>query len=563
MQTEGLIALEFAPLEDGKNSVDLTFADFKKLIDEGDYIQATGVLEPSQSGEPSLFVTEYIILTKALRPIPDELTDIEQLHRQRYLDMRINPELRELFRKKSKFWSATRDFMVQNGFLEMTMPTMEHTTGGAEATPFVTHHNSLGEDFYLRISSELHQKRMIVGGFEKIFDIDKNFRNEGIDDEHLQEFTQMEFYWAYADYRDLLEYCETLIKHVIKATFGTTRLLYDENTSVDWSKSWPQIPYYEFVEKYAGISLKEYDTIEKLRELAVSLGLQFEDSDGLGRLVDLIYKKTARPNCIEPVWLIDQPVELSPLAKRIPESPELTQRIQLIAYGSELCNGFSELNDPIDQLKRFQEQQDLREDGDDEAMMLDRDYIHSLEVGMPPTAGFAYSERLFSVLSRRPIRECTPFPLLKREEDQKKKQKTQVFHVVLFDDGSVPMWQHLNAIAHLSGSLIAHNKLDKEVIEIPTVQSKDGEEYPMDMRWSIVIKKVNSRDKILQLYRDARMSKLKTTVFAEEFFGAKDDHAAIESFRKKDGDELGWIGVLIYGKKSEVEELTDELSLFE
>jgi lysyl-tRNA synthetase class 2 len=305
--------------------------------------------------------------------------------------------------------------MLKRGFLELQAPTLEHTTGGAEATPFVTHHNALDEDFYLRISSELFLKRYIAGGFEKVFDIDKNYRNEGIDDEHLQEYIQFEFYWAYSDFEELLQFTEELIKYVIQNTFGTLQLSKDDQM-IDWGKSYPRMSYYEFVEHYAGISLQEYDTIEKLQTLATELGLHYEKSDGYGRLVDLIYKKTARPKCIEPVWLIDHPVALSPLAKRNPNNPELTLRAQLIAYGSELTNGFAELNDPVDQLARFEEQQLLRENGDDEAMMLDQDFVEALEYGIPPTCGFAYSERLFSILMQKPIRETTAFPLMKREK---------------------------------------------------------------------------------------------------------------------------------------------------
>lgn len=307
--------------------------------------------------------------------------------------------------------------MKQHGFLEVQAPTMEHTTGGAEAEPFVTHHNALGEDYYLRISSELYLKRYIVGGYEKVFDIDKNFRNEGIDDEHLQEYMQLEYYWAYSDFDKLVSFSESLFKHMIQETFGTLTLSKNGQT-VDWSKDWPRMPYYEFVEHYAGIKLQEYDTVEKLRGLADELGLKYDESDGYGRLVDLIYKKTARPKCIDPVWLVDVPVELSPLAKRDPENPKNTLRCQLIAYGSELCNGYAELNDPVDQLNRFEEQQNLRDAGDEEAMMPDYDFVEALEYGMPPTCGFGFSERVFSVLMEKPIRETTAFPMVKKK-DQK------------------------------------------------------------------------------------------------------------------------------------------------
>ena len=392
----------------------LTFADFQELIDEGDYLEVTGNLDYSKRGEPSLFAERFRLLTKSLRPLPEELNDIETKYRQRYLEMKLNPKVRELFKAKSRFWAATRDYLVSHEFLEVQAPTLEHTTGGAEAAAFETHHNALDEDFYLRISSELYLKRYIVGGFEKVFDIDKNFRNEGIDDEHLQEYTQMEFYWAYADFSDLLKFSEGLFKHVVAETFGTLKLSYKGET-VNWEKRFARVSYFDFVREYGGIDLEQYKTVEQLRKLARSLNLGYEDTAGYGRLVDLIYKKTARPKCIQPTWLIDIPVELSPLAKRNPKNPRQTLRCQLIANGSELCNGYAELNDPLDQLARFEEQQRLRAGGDDEAMMLDNDFVHALELGMPPTVGFGFSERLFSVLQEKSIRETTPFPLLKRK----------------------------------------------------------------------------------------------------------------------------------------------------
>jgi lysyl-tRNA synthetase, class II len=401
-------------IDENHDAISLSFEDYTNLVDEGDYIEAYGNLDYSIRGEPSLFVEKFRIITKSLLPLPENLDDIETKYRQRYIDMKMNPEVRQMFVQKSKFWAATRNFLMQHSFLEVQAPTLEETTGGAEAAAFETHHNALDEDFYLRISSELHLKRYIVGGFEKVFDIDKNFRNEGIDDEHLQEYTQMEFYWAYASFENLVDFSEDMFKYIIESTFDTTEMEYGD-TKVDWGKKWPQIDYYDFVEKYAGISLQNYDTVEKLRSLADSLKLHYEDSAGYGRLVDLIYKKTARPKCIEPTWLINIPVELSPLAKRDPKNPDRTLRCQLIAYGSELCNGYCELNDPLDQMKRFEEQQELRVGGDDEAMMVDYDFVTALEVGMPPTVGFGFSERLFSILLQKPIRETTPFPLMKRK----------------------------------------------------------------------------------------------------------------------------------------------------
>jgi lysyl-tRNA synthetase class 2 len=394
----------------------LNFDDLVDLVDKGDYIEAKGVLDFSQRGEASLFVHEFKVLTKALRTLPEKLEDPEFIYRQRYVDMKLNSDVRDMFRKKSRFWAATREFLTKHEFLEVQAPTIEHTTGGAEAKPFKTYHNALDEDFYLRISSELFLKRYIVGGFEKVFDIDKNFRNEGMDDEHLQEYLQVEFYWAYAGHNDLLLFTEKLIKYIIKETFGELKLDY-KGQKVDWGRKWPVISYFDFIEQFGGISLKNCDSVEELRDLAKKYDIKYDDGMGYGRMMDLIYKKLARPNCIEPVWLTDHPVFLSPLAKKHPNDSTTTLRMQLVAYGTELANGYCELNDPMDQLSRFREQQTLREGGDDEAMMFDDDFVRALEYGMPPTVGMGFSERLFAVLMQKSVRETTAFPLLRRIKD--------------------------------------------------------------------------------------------------------------------------------------------------
>ncbi len=557
---------QFIFKQDELASSSLTFEDFKNLFDKGDYIQATGYLDHSKRGEASLFVTEYTILTKALRSLPEKLDDIEQKYRKRYVDMKLHPEVRELFTMKSRFWRATREFMLDNGFLEVQAPTMEHTTGGAEAEPFITHHNALGEDFYLRISSELFLKRYIVGGFEKVFDIDKNYRNEGIDDEHLQEYIQMEFYWAYSDFEDLLQYTEKLIKYVIKETFGTTSLMYSEDSMVNWDVEWPRMSYYDFVEHFAGIKLQEYDTVEKLRSLAEELGLTYQSSDGYGRLVDLIYKKTARPKCIEPVWLIDVPVELSPLAKRDPENPTQTLRAQLIAYGSELTNGFAELNDPVDQLNRFKEQKQLRDAGDGEAMMLDTDFVEALEYGMPPTCGFGFSERVFSVLMKKPIRETTAFPMVKRkhnDEDFRKQSNKQlmVAHSILFRDKENPAWIELNVAAHLAASFACRQG---DLLEIGVSTSQDGVSIPMNIQHAIIMMQETDQVKMTEFYTQvSHRSDIYYSVFTRDMLASSNDRKVDKSHQSKQIEDIDILGVLVFGEKKKIEQLTSDFDLYE
>ena len=410
----------FADLVDESGKIQLFFSkqelnekDFEllKLLDLGDFIGVKGEVFKTQAGEITVKVSSLTILTKTILPLPGKwhgLVDIETRLRKRYLDLIMNPEVREMFVKKSKFWQAVRDYLCKKGFLEVETPVLETIPGGADARPFITHHNALDIDLYLRISLELHLKRLIVGGYEKVFEIGRVFRNEGIDAEHLQDYTMLEFYWAYADYNDLMVMLEDLYKYLVKETLGTMKSSY-HGQEIDWSGKWPKFDYSEIFEKLTGLDPVKAG-VEELYNKAQELKLRPEKNLGKGRLIDLIYKNTVRPTLIQPCFLINSPVEISPLAKRHPDKPELTQRLHIMAGGTELCNAFSELNDPIDQKQRFENQQKLREAGDEEAQMYDTDFVEALEYGMPPTAGVGISERLFAFLMDKPIRETIFFP---------------------------------------------------------------------------------------------------------------------------------------------------------
>jgi len=399
-----------------QEDLDKTGNELLPLLDLGDFIDASGKVFKTNAGEISIQVEAFNLLAKSLRPLPSHwygLKDVEERFRQRYLDLIMNPEIKDLFVKKSKFWSAVRQYLLKEGFLEVETPVLEVVPGGADARPFVTHHWALDTDFYLRISLELHLKRLVVGGFEKVFEVGRIFRNEGIDAEHLQDYTQMEFYWAYNDYQGLMDFLEKFYRYVVTETTGglvTNR----DGQKIDWGKKWERIDFVEIFKEKVGLSLLEA-TKEELWEKAESLGLKPEKFLGEGRLVDLIYKKVIRPTITGPAFLINLPVEISPLAKRQPDKPKLTQRLLVMAGGTELGNGFSELNDPVDQKNRFLAQQKLRDAGDQEAQMYDEDFIRALEYGMPPTAGFGWSERLFAFLMDKPIREVVFFPPMKPE----------------------------------------------------------------------------------------------------------------------------------------------------
>ncbi|MGE5298372.1 MAG: lysine--tRNA ligase [Acidobacteriaceae bacterium] len=386
------------------------------LLDIGDFLQLTGILIKSKTGESTLEAESLKVLAKSLRPIPAEfygLKDLETKLRKRYLDLLANKETRELFRKKSMFWKSIREFLEEREFLEVDTPALERVPGGAEAEPFITHHNALNRDFYLRISLELPLKKLIVGGFEKVFEISKVFRNEGISTEHLQDYIEMEFYWAYSEYDQLMDMVQEMYQTMIKKVTGGLKTTY-EGKEIDWSGSWPKIRYFEIFKEKTGLDLNVCTDAE-LEKYARAEKIKVEKGSGRGRIIDLIYKKKVRPSLVQPCFLINPPIEIEPLAKKDPKNPKEVQRMQVLAGGTELGKGFSELNDPIDQRQRFEDQMKLREAGDKEAQMIDEDYIEAMEYGMPPLSGFGLSERLFAVIMGKSVRETVVFPPMKEE----------------------------------------------------------------------------------------------------------------------------------------------------
>lgn len=385
------------------------------LLDTGDFVEATGRVIKSQTGEISIEVTNLRLLAKSLRPMPSEIdgfTNKEERLRRRYIDINVNHDVRERFVRRSKFWQATRDFLNQKDFLEINVPVLEHTTGGADATPFVTHMDALDQDFYLRISHELPLKRLIGAGYEKVYDIGPRFRNENYSDEHLPEHVAMEWYWAYADWREGMKFMEEMYRFVLKQAFGTLQFNID-GKDVDMNAKWETWDYAKAIKDKYGIDV--YDSpIEDIKKVLADNGLEVQQTENRARSIDKLWKNI-RKDVAGPVWLINTPKFISPLAKNNPDDDRSVERFQAIIGGSELGNGFSELNDPIDQFNRFVEQQNMREAGDNEAMMLDIDFVEMLEYGMPPACGWGYSERVFWVFENVTAREGVPFPQLRTE----------------------------------------------------------------------------------------------------------------------------------------------------
>ncbi len=388
------------------------------LLDSGDFIEATGPVIKTKTGEISIEVQKLRLLTKSLRPMPtqqDGFTNKEERMRRRYVDMNVNDDVRQRFIRRSKFWQATRDFLNQGDFTEVNVPVLEHTTGGADANPFVTHMDALDQDFYLRISHELPLKRLLGAGFERVYDIGPRFRNENYSDEHLPEHIAMEWYAAYWNWRDGMKFMTDMYRYVLQNTFGTLKFKLGD-FEVDLEKDWEEWDYVETIQNRYGIDPLNTTSAEVTAKLKEH-GLEVEQEGNIARGIDKLWKNI-RKDVVGPVWLVNTPLYISPLAKKNPERPDTTQRFQAVIAGSELCNGFSELNDPQEQLQRFVEQQQMRDSGDDEAMMLDIDFVEMLEYGMPPACGLGFSERVFWIFEGVTAREGVPFPQLRSEVDE-------------------------------------------------------------------------------------------------------------------------------------------------
>lgn len=416
----------FADIDDGTDRMQMFFSrdEIGKMlfdllndaIDPGDFIEVTGVPFLTKRGSEAVAATNWRVLTKALQSIPSEhfgLKDEEERYRKRYLDILLDPELKELFEKKAKFWQVTRDFMLRHNFAEVETPTLEVTTGGAEARPFKTYHNDFDMDVFLRISvGELWQKRLMAAGYPKTFEIGRVWRNEGSSPEHLQEFTNLEFYLAYADYHDGMKLVQELYREIATEVFGTTKFTTRGHT-FDLSDEWVEIDYVEEIKKRTGLDVLTAGKTEmeaKLQELDVKY-----EGDNKERLTDTLWKY-CRKQISGPAFVINHPLLVAPLAKKH-EGREVAERFQVLLAGSEIGNGYSELNDPDEQAKRFAVQQKLLEDGDEEAMMPDEEFVEMLEYGIPPTCGFGFGERLFAFMVDKTLREVQLFPLMKPKSD--------------------------------------------------------------------------------------------------------------------------------------------------
>ena len=403
---------------------------FKKLLDIGDIIGVKGNVFVTQVGETSVNVTEFTVLSKSIRPLPivkekdgktyDAFTDPEQRYRQRYVDLIVNPHVRDVFVKRTKIMNTMREMFNERGYLEVETPILQAIPGGAAARPFVTHHNALNIPLYLRIANELYLKRLIVGGFDGVYEFSKDFRNEGMDRTHNPEFTVMEIYVAYKDYNWMMEFTEEMIERVALALHGTTKIKVGENL-IDFKAPYRRLTMIDAIKEYAGVDITGMDETQ-LRQVCKDLNIEIDETFGKGKIIDEIFGEKCEGHMIQPTFIIDYPVEMSPLCKKHRENPDLTERFELMVNGKELCNAYTELNDPIDQLERFQDQLKLSEKGDDEAMFIDHDFVRALEYGMPPTAGMGIGiDRLTMFMTGQDsIQDVLFFPQMRPEKKAQK-----------------------------------------------------------------------------------------------------------------------------------------------
>lgn len=494
----------FAELQDEKGRIQLYFKRddlcpgedktlyntvFKKLLDIGDFIGVSGFVFITQMGEISIHVKEMTLLSKSLKPLPivkekdgvvyDAVTDPEFRYRQRYVDLTVNPGIREVFRKRSRLINSMRELFDSRGYLEVETPVLQAIPGGASARPFITHHNTLDMPLYLRIANELYLKRLIVGGYEGVYEFSRDFRNEGMDRTHNPEFTVMEIYVAYKDYLWMMDFVEEMMEKVVLDLHGTHRIQYGENM-IDFSRPFKRITMLGAIKEYTGADVGRMSE-EEIRQLCGSQGIETDVTMGKGKLIDRIFGEKVEPHLVQPTFIMDYPIEMSPLCKKHRSNPGLTERFELIVNGKELCNAYSELNDPLDQRERFQEQLRLSEKGDDEAMYIDQDFLRALEYGMPPASGLGVGiDRLAMIMTNQPsIQDVLFFPQMRPEKSEKTDDREKYIQAGIPEDW-IPVLQKLGYLTvdkikklekpgKLHQELCGHNKKNKLNLQNPSL----------------------------------------------------------------------------------------------
>ncbi|MDE7092790.1 MAG: lysine--tRNA ligase, partial [Muribaculaceae bacterium] len=452
---------------------DLYNVVFKKLLDIGDFIGVEGYVFRTQTGEISIHAQKLTVLAKSLRPLPivkvkdgvtyDAFDDPELRYRRRYVDLVVNEGVKDIFMKRSKVFNSMRNYFNEHGYVEVETPILQSIAGGASARPFITHHNTLDMDLYLRIATELYLKRLIVGGIDGVYEIGKNFRNEGMDRTHNPEFTCTEIYVPYKDYNWMMTFTENMLERICLEVNGTTKVQVGDNV-IDFKTPFRRVTMIDAIKEFTGIDITGMDE-NQLRDVCKKLDIEIDDSMGKGKLIDEIFGEKCEGNYIQPTFIIDYPIEMSPLTKRHRNNPELTERFELMVNGKELCNAYSELNDPIDQYERFVEQMKLGEKGDDEAMIIDHDFIRALEYGMPPTSGMGIGmDRLVMLMTgQTTIQEVLFFPQMRPEKVQKRDREEAYTEIGVPAEWVAPLQKNGIVTIAMLGAVTSAGKLHQEL----------------------------------------------------------------------------------------------------
>lgn len=462
---------------------DLYNVVFKKLLDIGDFVGVKGYVFRTQMGEISIHAEELTVLSKSLRPLPvvkvkdgvtyDGFTDPEQRYRQRYVDLVVNDGVKDVFMKRTQVFNSMREYLNGHGYIEVDTPVLQSIPGGATARPFITHHNALDIPLYLRIANELYLKRLIVGGFDGVYEFSRNFRNEGMDRTHNPEFTVMEFYAAYKDYNWMMDFTERMLEKICLDVHGTTKVMMGDK-EIDYKAPYPRVTMIDSIKEFTGIDISGMDEAQ-LRDVCKQLDIEQDETMGKGKLIDEIFGEKCEGNYIQPTFIIDYPIEMSPLTKRHRNNPELTERFELMVNGKELANAYSELNDPIDQRYRFEEQLKLSEKGDDEAMFIDQDFLRALEYGMPPTSGIGIGmDRLVMFMTgQESIQEVMFFPQM-RPEKVTKKDPASKYVALGIDEQLVP-------VIHKAGYLTVEDLKESKAQKIRQDLGEVNKKYKLEL----------------------------------------------------------------------------------
>ncbi len=546
----------------------------EKFSQVGDYIAVKGDLFETKHGELTIFVSEFQLMSKAVRPLPEKwhgIKDEEAIQRQRYLDMVMTDETYEKFQKRSVFLKSIRKYLDDNGFTEIDCPVLDNAASWAAAQPFTTHHNALDIDVYLRICDEIPLKKATAGRFEKVYEMSKVFRNEGIDPSHLQEFTMLEFQAAYWTLEQNMDFAEGFAKYLVQQLWIDPKVPVKDKSGdekiVDFGAKWERVNYSEAVKEASGIDVANFSETDedKLRKAIKKKWHEWEwlDHQATATMIDYLYKKVLRPNIVGPAFIYNYPRTMQPLARWSDSDPKIVEQYQVVVNGWEIMKCYSELIDPLIQKSNFAAQSDALERGDEEATAGDDDYLLAMEHGFPPQSGFGMGiERIFAILMQEEnLREVVMFPMMKPLWNEGKiSGKTQLVVAVLNKESKLEKWQELNTIGHLSASFAAREW--KHLLVKDDVKTSDGIVVPMDMQHAIMIKQAENNADMQAIFQNAQKEGLQTVPFTREMLDSSDDKLVVQRIEEKAFSDVEYLWVLVFGEKKQVERLTKELHLY-